>query len=142
MSNLDSIKATFERSEAEGKLRLEIQLSETLKECTALRNSLKDEKDRFKELASSLERQTSTAKQRMIEEKELADKAKTDLEQVKTELLEKNTLIKDLTIKIRNLNNQPTRNVIESGQYFDKSVASTKNVCIWSKNKNKNIQFQ
>lgn len=118
MSNLDAIKATFERSEEEGKLRLEVQLSEALKECSALRNSLKDEKSRFNELTSSLERQTATAKERMLEEKKLADKAREDLELVKAELENKCRVIDELNNAIRELNNQPAKSVIESGNYF------------------------
>lgn len=117
MSNLDAIKATFERSEEEGKLRLEAQLSDTLKECSALKSAMKDEKSRFKELAASLERQTAVAKERMQEEKKLADKAREDLESVKQELQIKNKKIEELVCKIRDLKNLPTKNVIESGRF-------------------------
>lgn len=117
MSNLDAIKATFERSEEEGKLRLETQLSDTLRECSALKNAMKEEKIRFKELAASLERQTAVAKERMQEEKLLADKAREDLESVKQELEIKNKKIEDLLLKIRELNNLPTKSVIENGSF-------------------------
>ena len=120
MSNLDAIKATFERSEEEGKLRLEAQLSDTVKECTALKSALKEEKARFKELAASLERQTAIAKERMQEEKKLAEKAREQLEIVNQELELKNKKIEELSLKIRELNNLPTKNVIESGEFLYK----------------------
>lgn len=127
MTNLDAIKAAFERSEEEGKLRLENQLSEALKECTALRNSLKDEKDRFKELATSLERQTALAKERQMEEKKLADRARKDLDDLKGELQRKNQEIENLNNKIKELNNQPTKSVIESVTVnLDESVKKMK----------------
>lgn len=40
MANLEMIKASFERNEAEGKMKLETKFEEAQKECSALRRRL------------------------------------------------------------------------------------------------------
>jgi len=116
INNMEGLKATIERSEAEGRLRLETQLSEALKECSALRATLKDEKEQFKELARSLQRQTDTAKERMKSEKDEADKARADLEAARDELKNKSNTILDLTNQLREMANQPIRTTIQAGK--------------------------
>lgn len=79
LNNLESIKASFERIEAEGKIRLEQRLDETSRECSALRRRLQEEQDRFRELSSHLEKQAEVARTRMEEEKEQADKLREEV---------------------------------------------------------------
>lgn len=115
MNHLDGLKAAIEGSESAGKLRLEVQLSEALKECSALRNALKEEKDKFKEHTNSLERQTNKAKERMLEEKSIAEKCRAELEASVAQIEEKDKIIMALKQKIRESDNYPTRSVIQSG---------------------------
>ncbi|XP_044737126.1 nucleoprotein TPR isoform X2 [Chrysoperla carnea] len=101
LNNLESIKASFERSEAEGKIRLEQRLDETSRECSALRRRLQEEQDRFREYSTVLERQTQAAKDRMEEEKGQADKLRKELTSLREELQEKLNLIDELNKKMK-----------------------------------------
>lgn len=117
MANLESIKATFARSEAEGKLRLESQLDSVLKERDALRLRVREEQDNFRLLSNQLQRETDLAKQRMEEEKKLADKARDELSRVQEELEKRNTHIEQLDKKIKELINKPVNEVLSAGEY-------------------------
>lgn len=78
LNNREMIKTTMERSESEGKMRMESRLDELTRECSALRRRLQEEQDQFRKLSQSLERQTLTAKEQMEEEKKL--EAREDIE--------------------------------------------------------------
>lgn len=85
-TNIELIKATLERNDAESKMRLEEQLQEAHRECAALRRRLQEEQDRFRQLTEHLEKQTQTAQKRMEEEKEQADKLRQELINIRDEL--------------------------------------------------------
>lgn len=101
LNNLEMIKTTMERSENEGKMRLETRLDELTRECSALRRRLQEEQDRFRELSSDLERQTQTAKERMEEEKSLASKYREELVQAREEIEKKSEKVDQLSKKLQ-----------------------------------------
>lgn len=101
LNNLEMIKTTMERSENEGKMRLESRLDELTRECSALRRRLQEEQDRFRELSSHLERQTQTAKERMEEEKTLATKYREELVQAREEIEKKAEKVDQLSKKLQ-----------------------------------------
>lgn len=101
LNNLEMIKASFERSENEGRQRMEQRLDETQRECSILRRRLQEEQDRFRELADDLKRQTQTAKDRMEEEKSIAEKLRNDLQSMRDELMEKSKQIDILSKKLQ-----------------------------------------
>ncbi|XP_055614140.1 nucleoprotein TPR [Uranotaenia lowii] len=101
LNNLEMIKVTMERSEAEGRIRLETRLDETSRECSALRRRLQEEQDRFRELTSHLERQMQTAKQRMEEEIVVAETVQAELKNARDELEIKSRKIDDLSRKLQ-----------------------------------------
>jgi nucleoprotein TPR len=100
LNNLEMIKTTMERSESEGKMRLESRLDELTRECSALRRRLQEEQDRFRELSSHLERSAQTAKERMEEEKLLASKFRDELTQAREEIERKSQKIDQLSKKL------------------------------------------
>ena len=101
LNNLEMIKTTMERSENEGKMRMESRLDELTRECSALRRRLQEEQDRFRELSSHLERQTQTAKERMEEEKALATKYREELVHAREEIEKKSEKIDQLSKKLQ-----------------------------------------
>lgn len=82
-ADMESIKASLERVQAEGQLRAEQRLDDANRECAALRRRLQEEQDRFRELAAHLERQLATTQDRLKEERELKERLGTELEQAK-----------------------------------------------------------
>lgn len=100
-TNIELIKATLERNDAESKLRLEARLDEAHRECAALRRRLQEEQDRFRQLSEHLENQTQIAKERMNEEKSEADKLRKELTETRDELVLKANQIEDLTKKLK-----------------------------------------
>lgn len=100
-TNIELIKATLERTDAESKLRLEARLDEAHRECAALRRRLQEEQDRFRELSEHLENQTQLFKQRMEEEQAEADKLRKELVTNREELIQKANQIEDLTKKLK-----------------------------------------
>ncbi|CAK1586173.1 unnamed protein product [Parnassius mnemosyne] len=101
LKNLELIKASLERVEAENRTKLESRLDEATRECSALRRRLQEEQDRFRELAAHLERQTETAKQRMQEEKDAADVMRKEITQLRNDLTEKNKANEELAKKLK-----------------------------------------
>ncbi|XP_038223270.1 nucleoprotein TPR-like [Zerene cesonia] len=101
LKNLELIKASLERVEAENRTKIESRLDEATRECAALRRRLQEEQDRFRELAAHLERQTETAKSRMQEEKDAADVLRKEIQQLRDDLVEKNKNNDELAKKLR-----------------------------------------
>ncbi|CAH0761185.1 unnamed protein product [Diatraea saccharalis] len=101
LKNLELIKASLERVEAENRAKLESRLDEATRECSALRRRLQEEQDRFRELAAHLERQTDTAKSRMQEEKDAADLMRKEISQLRQDLLDKNKSNEELAKKLK-----------------------------------------
>lgn len=102
LNNLEMIKASLERSEAEGKMRLESRLDDAVRECAALRRRLQEEQDKFRELGVHLERKNQSAQNKMLEEKKEADRLRTELNSVRDELSSKSSQLEELTKKLKN----------------------------------------
>lgn len=107
LANLESIRTSLERSETEGKLRLEGRLDEAMKECAALRRRLQEEQDRFRELSLHIERQLETAKERQEEETRLGARAREELNLVREELVKEKKEVESLTKRIKELTAPP-----------------------------------
>lgn len=101
LKNLELIKASLERVEAENRAKIESRLDEATRECSALRRRLQEEQDRFRELAAHLERQTETAKARMQEEKEAADVLRKDVAELREDVCNKNKSNEELANKLK-----------------------------------------
>ncbi|KFB45358.1 AGAP001754-PA-like protein [Anopheles sinensis] len=101
LNNLEMIKMNMERSENEGRLRLESRLDETARECSALRNRLQEEQDRFREQTNILQRQADTARQRMEEEIAIAETVQAELKNARDELEIKARKIDELQRKLQ-----------------------------------------
>lgn len=102
LNNLEMIKASIERSEAEGKLRMESRLDDSLRECAALRRRLQEEQDKFRELTTHLERQTKSAQQKMNNEIKEADRLRGEMNALRDELTKKSAQVEELTKKLKN----------------------------------------
>ncbi|XP_049284268.1 nucleoprotein TPR isoform X2 [Anopheles funestus] len=100
LNNLEMIKVSMERSENEGRLRLESRLDETSRECSALRRRLQEEQDLCREQLACLQRQVETAQKRMEEEIAIAEGHQAELRDVRNELEIKTRKIDDLQRKL------------------------------------------
>lgn len=100
-ADMESIKASLERVQAEGQLRAEQRFDDANRECAALRRRLQEEQDRFRELAAHLERQLATAQERLKEERELRDRVKTELDQARETETQNSQKIDQLNNKLR-----------------------------------------
>ncbi|KAK3915190.1 Nucleoprotein TPR [Frankliniella fusca] len=107
LANLESIKMTLERTESEGRLKVEQRLEECNRECTALRRRLQEEQENFKELSRHLERQTAAAVAREEEERKLAHEARQELNIVREELKKKQSDAEILETKLREASRTP-----------------------------------
>lgn len=101
MNNLEMIKASFERSETEGRQRMETRLDETSRECSALRRRLQEEQDHFRELSAHLERQSESIQKKMADEKLQADKLRAELLESRDEIAQKTKQIDELSKKLQ-----------------------------------------
>lgn len=100
-ADMESIKASLERVQAEGHLRAEQRLDDANRECAALRRRLQEEQDRFRELAGHLERQLATVQERLKEERELNERLKAELDQARETETQSSQKIDELNNKLR-----------------------------------------
>lgn len=100
-TNIELIKATLERTDAEGKLRLESRLDETNRECSALRRRLQEEQDHFRQLTEHLEKKAKDAQERMEEERSQADKLRKEVADLREDVMTKTSQIEELTKKLK-----------------------------------------
>ncbi|XP_012270418.1 nucleoprotein TPR isoform X2 [Orussus abietinus] len=100
-ADVEAIKASIERAQAEGQLRAEQRLDDATRECAALRRRLQEEQDRFRELASHLEKQLTAAQERLAEERALAERTRAELEQSRAAETENAKRIEELSAKLR-----------------------------------------
>uniref|UniRef100_A0A182VRS0 Nucleoprotein TPR n=1 Tax=Anopheles minimus TaxID=112268 RepID=A0A182VRS0_9DIPT len=101
LNNLEMIKVSMERSENEGRLRLETRLDETSRECSALRRRLQEEQDLSREQMACLQRQLETAQKRMEEEIAIAEGHQAELRDARNDLEIKTRKIDDLQRKLQ-----------------------------------------
>ncbi|XP_020297083.1 nucleoprotein TPR-like isoform X2 [Pseudomyrmex gracilis] len=100
-ADMESIKASLERVQAEGQLRAEQRLDDANRECAALRRRLQEEQDRFRELSAHLERQLTTVQERLKEESELNERLKKELDQMRETDTQHSRKIDELSNKLR-----------------------------------------
>lgn len=89
LNNLELLKCQLERSENDGRARAEQRLDDTVRECSALRRHLQEEKDRFRELSADLERKTKSALDKAAEEKAEVEKLQNQLKEIRDQLSQK-----------------------------------------------------
>ncbi|XP_031825954.1 nuclear basket protein megator isoform X2 [Nomia melanderi] len=100
-ADVESIKASLERVQAEGQLRAEQRLDDATRECAALRRRLQEEQDRFRELSTHLERQLTTAQERLAEERNITEQIRAELEQTRQSDSQNTQRIEELNTKLR-----------------------------------------
>lgn len=100
-NNLELIKTTFERSENDGRIRMEQRFDEAQRECSALRRRLQEEQDNFRELAADLKRQTDTAIQKMTDEQAHGDSLRKQIEELRLDTEQKSNQISNLSQKLQ-----------------------------------------
>lgn len=100
-ADMESIKASLERVQAEGHLRAEQRLDDANRECAALRRRLQEEQDRFRELTAHLERQVATVQERLKEESEMGERLKAELDRMRETDAQHNRKIDELSNKLR-----------------------------------------
>ncbi|XP_066587232.1 nucleoprotein TPR isoform X2 [Prorops nasuta] len=100
-ADVQAIKASLERVQAESVLRSEHRLDDVTRECAALRRRLQEEQDRFRELTSHLEKQLAAAQDRLNEERTVAETLREELAQVRNSEAEHVQKIEELSGKLR-----------------------------------------
>ncbi|CAD1469044.1 unnamed protein product, partial [Heterotrigona itama] len=100
-ADVESIKASLERVQAEGQLRAEQRLDDATRECAALRRRLQEEQDRFRELSAHLERQLTTVQERLTEERNITEQIRAELEQARQSESQNTQRIEELNTKLR-----------------------------------------
>lgn len=100
-ADMESIKASLERVQAEGQLRTEQRLDDANRECAALRRRLQEEQDRFRELTSHQERQLAILQDRLKEEREVSEKVRAELDQAREAEVQSSQKIDELSNKLR-----------------------------------------
>lgn len=100
-NNLELIKTTFERSENDGRIRMEQRFDEAQRECSALRRRLQEEQDHFRELAADLKRQTDTAIQKMNDEQAQGDGLRKQIEELRLDTEQKKSQLNQLSQKLQ-----------------------------------------
>ncbi|XP_033248197.1 nucleoprotein TPR-like isoform X3 [Drosophila miranda] len=101
LNNLEFIKSNLERSETEGRLRLEQRLGDAARELAAQRRHQQEEQEKFQETVNEFKRQTETAIKLKDEEKQQAEKWKAELVSVREELAQKTIQVNDLSKKLQ-----------------------------------------
>ena len=100
-ADVEAIKTSLNRVQAEGQLRMEQRLDDATRECAALRRRLQEEQDRFRELSMNLERQFNTVQQRLTEEKHLTERIQTELDASRVSEQECLKRIEELNSKLK-----------------------------------------
>ncbi|CAH1399174.1 unnamed protein product [Nezara viridula] len=100
MSNLEALKAKFECSEAESKMRLESRLEEAHLECSALRRRLQEEQDRLGRRAELAEEQAKTAKIRLEEVKAESARLQKELDEAREEVKEREARLESMSTEL------------------------------------------
>lgn len=100
-ADVEAIKATLERAQAENQLRSEQRLDDTISECRALRRRLQEEQDRFRELNASQERKVIAAEEKFLEQKNVVERLQAELEASRQVEREMQKRVEELNIKLR-----------------------------------------
>ncbi|EFN88236.1 Nucleoprotein TPR [Harpegnathos saltator] len=102
-ADMESIKASLERVQAEGQLRAEQRFDDANRECAALRRRLQEEQDRFRDLTAHLERKLMTNQERLKEERELNERLRAEMDQSKKTESESSQKIEELGNKLKQM---------------------------------------
>ncbi|XP_034141349.1 nucleoprotein TPR isoform X3 [Drosophila guanche] len=101
LNNLEFIKSNLERSETEGRLRLEQRLDDAARELAAQRRHQQEEQEKFQETVNEFKRQAETAIKLKEEERQQAEKWQAELVSVREELAQKVTQVNELSKKLQ-----------------------------------------
>ncbi|KMY93045.1 uncharacterized protein Dsimw501_GD10819 [Drosophila simulans] len=101
LNSLEFIKTNLERSEMEGRQRLEQRLDDTVRELAAQRRHFKEEEEKFRESINEFKRQAETAIKLKDEERQQADKWQAELINVREELAQKVNKVNELSKKLQ-----------------------------------------
>ncbi|KAH8280493.1 hypothetical protein KR018_008595 [Drosophila ironensis] len=101
LNNLEYIKANLERSETDGRQRLEQRLDDTVRELAAQRRHFQEEEEKFREAINELKRQKETAVKLKEEEKQHAEKLQAELLSVREEVALKNKQLDEFSKKLQ-----------------------------------------
>ncbi|XP_017838536.1 nucleoprotein TPR isoform X2 [Drosophila busckii] len=101
LNNLEFIKANLERSETEGRARLEQRLDDTVRELSAQRRHFQEEEEKFRETLNEFKRQTESAQKLCEEERQQAEKWQAELLGVREELAAKVAQVAELSKKLQ-----------------------------------------
>lgn len=142
LANLESIKMTLERTETEGRLKLEQRLDECTRECIALRRRLQEEQENFKELSRHLERQTAAAVAREEEERKLAQEARQELTVAREELQKKQSEAEVLEAKLREASRTPPVVVQRNDEQLSTRVRELESKLVLSEGEIKSLKLQ
>lgn len=99
LQNLETIKSNIQKSEVDGKLKLENNLSELNRECSALRRRLQEEEDRFRALLSNAELEKRKLIETANEKDALIATLKNNHSVLQDELKMKNSQLTELNSK-------------------------------------------
>lgn len=124
LQNLESIKTNIEKSEVEGKLKLENNLSELNRECSALRKRLQEEEDRFRIVISDLEQEKRNIIQTISEKDDVIAKLKNNLRDLEEDLKSKCGEIENLIAKSNTSNSAPLENeeIVSSANQLKRQI--------------------
>lgn len=100
MANLESLKAKFESSETEARMRLESQLEKAHLECSNLRRRLQEEQDRLGRRVELAEEQAKTAKLRLEEAKAESARFQRELEATQEEVKEREARLDSMSTEL------------------------------------------
>lgn len=104
LQNLETIKSNFHKSEVEGKLKMESNLSELNRECSALRRRLQEGEDRYRETLSNIEMEKQKLKDTVVEKDALIISLKNSLSVIEDELKMKDSQLTELNSKCETSN--------------------------------------
>ncbi|XP_016985826.1 nucleoprotein TPR isoform X2 [Drosophila rhopaloa] len=102
LNSLEFIKTNLERSELEGRQRLEQRLDDTVRELSAQRRHFQEEEEKFRESINEFKRQAETATKLKEEEKQQAEKWQAELLGVREDLAQKVNQVNELSKKLQN----------------------------------------
>ncbi|XP_058789794.1 nucleoprotein TPR [Phymastichus coffea] len=114
-ADVEVIKTSLERVQAEQQLRTEQRLDDATRECAALRRRLQEEQDRFRELSTNLERQINISKERLLEETKHNQQIKTDLDNSRQSEQECIKKIEELNNKLKEATSLTLQKPVISG---------------------------
>lgn len=100
-NNLELIKTAFERSDNEGRFRMEQRFDVLSKECSALRRRLQEEQEYFRGLSENLQRQTDTAVSKLTDEQKQVEQLEKELKTTRDDLELKRVQTNELSVKLQ-----------------------------------------